>query len=271
MSDSAVTHPFPVMFIHGLWIHSSAWREWQNVFEASGYETAAPGWPGDGDTVQATRENPSPLNDVGIEAICRHYAAVIEQMPNKPIVVGHSFGGLIAQELLANGYATAGIAIDPAPIKGVKALPFSQLRSGLPVLGNPANKHRTVSLTAKQFRYSFGNVLSEQESDALHEAWTIPGPGRPLFEDATANFVRNSPAAVDTHTAVRGPLLLTTGTEDHTVPEVVTKAVAKLYADNTSSVTDYHVYEGKGHSLTMDAGWRDVADDVLEWLASKGF
>ena len=268
MSDSAVTHPFPVMFIHGLWIHSSAWREWQNVFEASGYETAAPGWPGDGDTVQATRENPSALNDVGIEAICRHYAAVIEQMPNKPIVVGHSFGGLIAQELLANGYATAGIAIDPAPIKGVKALPFSQLRSGLPVLGNPANKHRTVSLTAKQFRYSFGNVLSEQESDALHEAWTIPGPGRPLFEDATANFTRNSPAAVDTHVAPRGPLLLTSGTEDHTVPKAVTLEVLKLYGENPS-ITDYHEFEGRGHSLTIDSGWRDVADVTLDWLNSQ--
>jgi len=139
------------------------------------------------------------------------------------------------------------------------------------VLMNPGNKSKTVSLDEKQFKYAFGNVLSQEESDALHAAWTIPGPGRPLFEDATANFVRNSPAAVDTHTAVRGPLLLTSGTEDHTVPEVVTKAVVKLYADNTSSVTEYHEYEGKGHSLTMDAGWKDVADDVLEWLAAKGF
>ncbi|WP_291041291.1 alpha/beta hydrolase [Herbiconiux sp.] len=268
MPDPAVTRPFPVMFIHGLWIHSSAWHEWQNLFEASGYQTSAPGWPGDGDTVQATRENPSALDDVGIEAICRHYAALVEAMPTKPIVIGHSFGGLIAQELLANGYATAGIAIDPAPIKGVKTLPFSQLRSGLPVLGNPANKHRTVSLTAKQFRYSFGNALSEQESDALHEAWTIPGPGRPLFEDATANFTRNSPAAVDTHVAARGPLLLTSGTEDHTVPKAVTLEVLKLYGD-TSSITDYHEFEGRGHSLAIDSGWKDVADVTLDWLDSQ--
>jgi len=266
MSDSAVTHP--VMFIHGLWIHSSAWREWQNRFEASGYETTAPGWPGDGDTVQATRENPTALDDVGIEAICRRYAALIEDMPTKPIVIGHSFGGLIAQELLANGYATAGIAIDPAPIKGVKALPFSQLRSGLPVLGNPANRHRTVSLTAKQFRYSFGNAISEQESDALHETWTIPGPGRPLFEDATANFTRQSPASVDTHVAARGPLLLTSGTEDHTVPKAVTLEVFKLYRES-SSITDYHEFEGRGHSLTIDSGWRDVADVTLDWLNSQ--
>jgi pimeloyl-ACP methyl ester carboxylesterase len=256
------------MFIHGLWIHATAWRDWQDLYEKSGYDTSAPGWPGDADTVDATRDNPDALNDVGIEAICRHYAALIDAMPTKPIVVGHSFGGLIAQELLANGYAAAAVAIDPAPIKGVKALPFSQLRSGFPVLGNPKNKRRTVSLTAQQFRYSFGNALSEEESDALHQRWTIPGPGRPLFEDATANFTRDSPAAVDTHTAPRGPLLLTSGTEDHTVPKAVTLEVLRMYADN-ASITDYHEFEGRGHSLTIDSGWRDVAGVTLDWLASQ--
>jgi pimeloyl-ACP methyl ester carboxylesterase len=265
MTQPTVTHPHPVLFIHGLWIHGSAWRPWQDLFEAAGHPTSAPGWPGDGPTVQATRDDPSPLDGVGILDICRHYADLIDALPTRPVVVGHSFGGLIAQELLANGYAAAAVAIDPAPIKGVKVLPFAQLRSGLPVLGNPANKNRTVSLTAKQFRYSFGNALSEAESDALHEQWTIPGPGRPLFEDATANFSRHSPAAVNSHHAVRGPLLLISGTEDHTVPQSVTEAVMKLYADNPS-VTDYQVVEGRGHSLTIDSGWRDVATTALDWI-----
>ena len=260
-----------VVFIHGLWIHASSWKPWQDLFESKGYTTTAPGWPGDLDTVEATRANPDGLNNQGIAEICHHYADIIEKFDEKPIVVGHSFGGLIAQELLANNLVAAAVAIDPAPVKGVLVLPFAQLKSGFPVLMNPGNKSKTVSLDEKQFKYAFGNVLSQEESDAIHDAWTIPGPGRPLFEDATANFVRNSPAAVDTHTAVRGPLLLTSGTEDHTVPEVVTKAVAKLYADNTSSVTEYHEYAGKGHSLTLDAGWKDVADDVLQWLESKGF
>ena len=266
MSDTA-----PVVFIHGLWIHSSAWAPWQELFESKGYTTSAPGWPGDGATVAETRENPDALNGVGIEAICHHYADLFEEAGIEPIVVGHSFGGLIAQELLANGYATAAVAIDPAPIKGVKILPFAQLRSGLPVLGNPANRGRTVSLNAAQFRYAFGNAISEEESDELFEKWTIPGPGRPLFEDATANFKRDSPAHVDTHAAGRGPLLLTSGTLDHTVPRSVTVAVNKLYADNTASVTDYHEYEGKGHSLTIDSGWTAVADDVLTWLAAQGY
>src|SRR3954453_286428 len=268
MSEATPSRPVPVLFIHGLWIHASAWQPWEELFRASGYSTSAPGWPGDSDTVQATRDTPEALDDVGILAICRHHAHLIDAMRVKPIVIGHSFGGLIAQELLANNYAAAAVAIDPAPIKGVKVLPFAQLRSGLPVLGNPANKKRTVALTAKQFRYSFGNALTEGESDALHEQWTIPGPGRPLFEDATANFTRHSPATVDTHHAVRGPLLLISGTEDHTVPQSVTEAVVKLYADNPS-VTDYQVVDGRGHSLTIDSGWGDVADVALSWIARQ--
>jgi len=268
MSDATPVQPTPVMFIHGLWIHSSAWQPWEELFRSRGYSTSAPGWPGDSDTVQATRDNPDALNDVGILAICRHYADLIDAMEVKPIVVGHSFGGLIAQELLANDYAAAAVAIDPAPIKGVKILPFSQLKTGFPVLGNPANKKRTVALTAEQFRYSFGNTLTEEESDALFQQWTIPGPGRPLFEDATANFHRNSPAAVDTHTARRGPLLLISGTEDHTVPQKVTEAVVKLYSDNPSR-TDYQSVDGRGHSLTIDAGWAHVARIVLDWLDGR--
>jgi pimeloyl-ACP methyl ester carboxylesterase len=262
------THAHPVLFIHGLWIHTSAWQAWQDLFQSHGFATSAPGWPGEADSVQATREHPEPLDGLGIRAICEHYAALIDEMPVRPIVIGHSFGGLVAQELLAHSYAAAAVAIDPAPIKGVRVLPFAQLRSGFPVLANPANKKRTVSLTAKQFRYSFGNALTQQESDALFERWTIPGPGRPLFEDAAANFSRRSPAAVDAHRAVRGPLLLISGTEDHTVPEAVTRAVVELYADNHST-TDYSPLEGRGHSLTIDSGWPDVARVALDWIAAQ--
>lgn len=260
----------PVFFIHGLWIHASSWEPWEDLFQGRGYPTSAPGWPGDGDTVAATRENPDTLNEVGIAQIVDHYADLIAAGDAKPIVIGHSFGGLFAQELLAEGHAAAAIAIDPAPIKGVKALPFAQLKSAFPVLSNPANRKRTVSLTAKQFHYSFGNALTESESDELHEKWSIPGPGRPLFEDAGANFARHSAAAVDTHLAERGPLLLASGTEDHTVPLKVTKEVFAKYGDGPGE-TDFHEFEGRGHSLTIDSGWKEVADVALEWLAAKGF
>jgi alpha-beta hydrolase superfamily lysophospholipase len=255
-----------VVFIHGLWIHSASWAPWIELFAERGYSSTAPGWPGDGDTVESTRAHPEHLDGVGIETIFDHYADLIEAMDAKPIVVGHSFGGLIAQELLAHDLAVAAVAIDPAPIKGVKALPLAQLRSGFPILGKPASRNHTVALTAKQFHYSFGNALPEDESNELFERWTIPGPGRPLFEDAGANFSRTSPAAVDTHKADRGPLLLTSGTVDHTVPEVVTKEVFALYEKHSTSVTDLKIYEGRGHSLTMDSGWSEVATDVLAWL-----
>jgi pimeloyl-ACP methyl ester carboxylesterase len=263
--------PNPVIFIHGLWIHATAWQPWLDLFENNGYAVSAPGWPGERATVAQTRENPDGMNDVGIQELIDHYANVINARGGiKPLVVGHSFGGLIAQKLLAEGLIAAAVALDPAPIKGVRALPLAQLRSAFPVLGNPANRHRTVSLTAEQFHYAFGNTLSEDESNALHETWSIPGPGKPLFEDAGANFARHSPAKVDTHRAGRGPLLLTSGTEDHVVPLKVTKEVVAMYSKSPAK-TSFHVFEGRGHSLTIDSGWKDVAGVVLEWLAAKGF
>lgn len=263
--------PNPVIFIHGLWLHASAWQPWMDLFAEHGYAVSAPGWPGDADTVAATRANADALNDVGITEIVDHYANVIDAAGGtKPIAVGHSFGGLIAQKLLATGHVAAAVAIDPAPVKGVLALPPAQLQSAFPVLGNPANLHRTVSLTAKQFRYAFGNALTEEESDRLHAAWTIPGPGRPLFQDAAANFVKHSPAKVDTRLADRGPLLLTSGTEDHTVPLKVTRAVYRMYSKGESD-TEFHEFEGRGHALTIDAGWQDVATVALNWFERKGF
>lgn len=258
----------PAVFIHGLWIHASAWQPWIDLFAERGYAASAPGWPGDAATVAETRKNAVALNDVGISRIVEHYATLIGD-GTKPVIVGHSFGGLIAQALLAGGHAAAAVAIDPAPIKGVKALPVAQLRSAFPVLRNPANRGRTVSLTAAQFRYAFGNAISEQESNALHAQWTIPGPGRPLFEAATANFVRHSPAAVDTRLTERGPLLLASGTQDHTVPLKVTKEVFGHYRKGGSD-TEFHEFDGRGHSLTIDSGWRDVAEVALAWFEGKG-
>ncbi|MCX5046389.1 alpha/beta hydrolase [Aldersonia sp. NBC_00410] len=264
------TKPHPVIFIHGLWIHSAAWEPWIDLFGAHGYAATAPGWPGDGTTVAATRDNPDDLKNVGIGEIVDHYAELIGTPDVKPVAVGHSFGGLIAQELLATGVVAAAAAIDPAPIKGVKALPYAQLKSAFPVLKNPANLHRSVALTEEQFHYAFGNMLTKEESDALHDAWTIPGAGRPLFQDASANFFPHSPAKVDTHLAERGPLLLVSGTDDHVVPLKVTEEVFGKYKKGPAD-TELTVLEGKGHSLTIDGGWKDVADVVLNWLAAKGF
>lgn len=178
-------------------------------------------------------------------------------------------GGLIAEKLLGHGIGAAAVAIDPAQIKGVLPLPLSQLRAGLPALGNPANLHRAVSLTESQFRFGFGNALTEQESRELFERWTIPSPARPLFQAAAANFVMHSQAAVDTAREDRGPLLLISGTADHTVPDVVTRSTFKQYRDS-AAVTELKQFEGRGHSLTIDHGWQEVADVILGWLRDKG-
>ena len=190
---TSVTKANPVMFIHGMWVHSTAWQPWIDLFTSRGYNASAPGWPGDAPTVAETREHPEAMNDIGIAEMVGHYAELIGTPEIKPIVVGHSFGGLIAKELLATGTVAAAVAIDPAAIKGVKALPLAQLKSAFPVLWNPANRHRGVSLTAKQFHYAFGNMLTEAESDALHAEWTIPGPGLALFQVAGANFPATPP------------------------------------------------------------------------------
>jgi non-heme chloroperoxidase len=260
--------PVPVVFIHGLWIHSDAWTPWVDLFRSAGYNAMAPGWPGDAPSADDTRKNPAAVANKGIDDITNGYLDVISRLPARPVVIGHSFGGLIAQKLLAGGMAAAAVAIDPGQIKGVKPLPFAQIRSGLPVLSKPGNKKRAVALTKKQFRYGFGNALTDGESAQLFDRYAIPGPGKPLFEASAANFKKSSPAAVDTRKSDRGPLLIVGGGNDHTVPEVVARAAYKLYA-GSGAVTDYHVFPDRGHSLVLDHGWREVADYTLSWLARQ--
>ena len=258
----------PVVFVHGLWLHAESWGAWIARFNEAGYQASAPGWPGDAETVAETRASPDSVAGHGIDDLVDHYAGIIGSLETKPIVIGHSFGGLIAQRLLGNGLAAAAVGIDPAPIKGVLYLPPSALRVASVALRNPANRKRAVSLTEGQFRYGFGNAVSAEESKALYDRWTIPSPGAPLFEAAVAGFVPHSPAMVDTHNSTRGPLLLTSGGEDRTVPPAVVKQTRKLYNKSTA-VTDVKEFPGRGHSLTIDSGWHEIADATLDWLRSQ--
>ncbi|WP_103349367.1 alpha/beta hydrolase [Amycolatopsis sp. CA-128772] len=259
----------PVVFVHGLWLHATSWHPWIEHFRAAGYDPVAPGWPHEPETVELARANPEAVADTGIDDATDHFASIIAGLPRPPVIIGHSFGGLITEKLLGQGIGLAGVAIDPAQIKGVLPLPLAQLRAGLPALGNPANLHRSVSLTEKEFRFGFGNALTDEESAELHRRWTIPSPARPLFQAAAANFVLHSQARVDTRRADRGPLLLISGTADHTVPDVVTRSTFKQYRDS-AAVTELKQFEGRGHSLTIDSGWRDVAGAVLGWLHEQG-
>jgi pimeloyl-ACP methyl ester carboxylesterase len=260
-----MTNPTPVIFIHGLWLHASAWQPWADLFAREGYQPSMPGWPGDSATVAESRENPESVADYGIDEVVEHYAALIAGLPARPILVGHSFGGMIAQKLLGQDLAVATVAIDAAQIKGVLPVPLSALRATLPVLKNPANKHKAVTLTAEQFRFAFGNALSSEESDALYQRWAIPAPGRPLFEAASANFNPHASTKVDTRKSSRGPLLLISGGKDHTVPESVVRATLTQYR-HSEAVTDIVDFPDRGHSLIIDNGWQAVAAAVLDWL-----
>ena len=259
----------PVVFIHGLWLHSSSWQPWVDLFNENGYDATAPGWPGDGETVEQTRAYPDAVADYGINAIAEHYATYMSTLASKPIVIGHSFGGLLAEKLLGDDQAIAAVGIDAAPIKGVLPLPISALRVAFVALRNPGNIDAAVSLTPEQFRYGFGNGISEEESDELYAAWTIPSPGRPLFQAAAANVNPHAQTKVETGNQNRGPLLLTMGGKDHTVPEAISTSTYKQYR-HSEATTELVEFADRGHSLTIDHGWREVADSVLTWLKGKG-
>ena len=254
-----------VLFIHGLWLHADSWASWIERFRAAGYSPTAPGWPGTGSSVEESRRNAEAIAPYGIDDVVDHYARIINALESKPIVLGHSFGGLIVQRLLGQDLAAAGVAIDPAPIKGVIYLPPSALRVASVALRNPANRKRAVSLTQQQFRYGFRNALTESESNDLFERWAVPSPGKTLFEAASANLSPHSPAKVATGNESRGPLLVTGSGKDHTVPASISKSTVKLYG-KSSAVTDYHEFPDRGHSLVIDSRWAEVADVALAWL-----
>src|SRR5689334_10156 len=258
----------PVVFVHGLWLHASSWNPWVELFREAGFVPSAPGWPGTADTVEETRRQPDQVAGKGIEDVVGHYAQIIGGLEARPVVIGHSFGGLIAQRLLGQDLAAAAVAIDAAPIKGVIYLPPSALRVASIALRKPANRNLAVSLTKEQFRYGFGNALPEQESDELYEGLTVPSPGKPLFEAALANFSPRSPAKVNTHNKTRGPLLLIAGGRDHTVPAAITTGTRKLY-HKSPAVTDFREFPDRGHSLAIDHGWREIAQQALDWLNQR--
>jgi non-heme chloroperoxidase len=260
----------PIVFVHGLWLHAESWKNWIELFRTNGYEATAASWPGDAETTEATRRNAKAVAGYGVNEIADHIAKQMKKFDQKPILIGHSFGGLLVQNLLGQNLASAGIAIDPAPIKGVPELPLSVLKSGFPVLGNPFNFGRAVSLTEPQFRYGFTNAVSEKEASELYSMYPIPGPGRPVFQAATATFNPNSATKVNVGNATRGPLLLIAGTDDHIVPPVLVKSALKNYR-NSKAVTEFKEFSKRGHSLTIDSGWHEVAEYCLTWLKSKGF
>jgi non-heme chloroperoxidase len=255
----------PIVFVHGLWLLPSSWDRWAALFGEAGYTALTPGWPDDPETVEEAHANPDVFADKTVRQVADHFQDVIGKLSKKPAVIGHSFGGLLAQILAGRGLSAASVAIDPAPFRGVLPLPISALRSASPVLHNPANRHRAVPLTYEQFRYGFANAVSEDEARKLYDTFAVPAPGAPLFQAATANFNPRTEAKVDSENPDRGPLLIISGERDHTVPPAIANASYKKQQRN-SGVTEIVEIPGRGHALTIDSGWREVADTALAFV-----
>jgi pimeloyl-ACP methyl ester carboxylesterase len=255
----------PVVFVHGLWLLSSSWDRWRTVFEEAGYATLAPGWPDDPETVADANARPEVFAQKSIKDVADHFDDAIRKLDREPVVIGHSFGGLMAQILAGRGLAVATVAIDPAPFRGVLPLPISALRAASPALANPLNRGRAVPLTYEQFRYAFANAVSEDEARQLYDTFAVPAPGEPLFQAAFANFNPWTEAKVDTKNPERGPLLIIDGELDHTVPWAIANASFKQQRRN-EGITEIAKVAGRGHALTIDSGWRDVADMALAFV-----
>jgi len=255
----------PVVFVHGLWLLPTSWDRWRKCFEDAGFSTLAPGWPDDPNTVEDANRHPEVFAHKTVGEVADHFQDVIAKLAKKPALIGHSFGGLLAQILAGRGVAAASVAIDPAPFRGVLPLPISALKSASPVLGNPANHGRAVPLTYEQFRYAFANAVTEDEATELYNTYAVPAAGAPLFQAATANLNPWTEVKVKSKNPERGPLLIISGEKDHTVPPAIANASYKKQKRN-KGVTEIKEIAGRGHALTIDNGWREVADTALSFV-----
>jgi len=255
----------PVVFVHGLWLLPSSWDRWAAHFEQAGYAPVSLSWPDDPETVKEANEHPEVMAGKTVGQVADHLTQLIGTLTRKPAIIGHSFGGLLTQILAGRGLSAVSVAIDPAPFRGVLPLPISALRSSAPVLSNPANRSRAVPLTYDQFRYGFANAVGEEEARELYETFAVPAPGAPLFQAATANLNPWTEAKVDTENPDRGPLLIISGEKDHTVPWSIANASYKKQQHN-KNVTEITEIKDRGHALTIDHGWQEVADTALSFV-----
>lgn len=253
-----------IVLIHGLWLTARSWERWADRYRARGFRVLTPAWPGMEGEVEQLREDPTPIAHQRIRDITDHYARIVREQPRPPIIMGHSFGGLITQLLLDRNLGAAGVALHPAPVKGVLRLPLTTLRSGFSILRNPANRHRAVPFSKEDFRYAFGNTISRQESDAAWERYAVPGAGRVLFEAAFANLDPVAATEVDKRRENRAPLLLTAGGADHVVPPSVVVANVNLYRGSTA-LTGFRCNPHRSHFIGGEPGWEEEADYALEW------
>ncbi|CAB3962422.1 MULTISPECIES: alpha/beta hydrolase [Burkholderia] len=257
-----------VVLIHGLWMTPLSWEHWVNRYEQRGMRVITPGYPGvqPGTAgVEALRRDPSPLVNLGVREIFDHLARTIAALDTKPIIMGHSFGGAFAQLLLDAGYGSAGVSIDGAAVKGVWALPFSEIKATFPVLRNPANLHRAVPITEKEFHYAFTNNLSLEESKPVYDRYAVPVSGRILFQGGFANVSPNAPTRYNFANDNRAPLLFIAGGNDNILPPAVQRENFEKNAKRSRAISAYKLFAGRSHYTCGEKGWEDVADFALDW------
>ncbi len=260
------TGPDTIVLIHGLWLTALSWEKWVARYEARGYKVIARSWPHMEGDIDELRRDPSAITALGVTELVDHYASIIDALDTPPIIIGHSFGGLITEILIDRGLGAAGVAIDPAPVKGILVLPFASIKSAFPGLKNPFATHEAVALTPAQFNYAFTNHLSPEESQPLYERYAVPGPNHVLFQASLANFNPHAATTVDFANNDRAPLLLIGGGNDHTVPAAVTAANYKLF-DGSDAVTEYREFPDRTHWTIAQDGWEEVADLALDWAS----
>ncbi|MGE7386299.1 alpha/beta hydrolase [Streptomyces sp. NPDC004126] len=257
-----------VVLIHGLWMTPLCWENWVTRYQQRGLEVITPGYPGfqPGTTgVRALRDDPSPLEGLGVTEVLDHLKQVVGGLDTKPVIMGHSFGGAFVQLLLDAGYGSAGVSIDGAAVKGVKALPFSEIKATFPVLHNPANKSRAVPITEKEFHYAFTNNLTVEESKAVYDRYSVPVSGRMLFQGGFANFTPHAATAYDFANDDRAPLLFISGGNDNILPPAVQRENYEKNAKRSKAITAYKLFDGRSHYTCGEPGWEAVADLALDW------
>ncbi len=265
IDDANSSGRVPAVFIHGLWLLPSSWDNFAGLFEEAGYAAVQPSWPDDPETVEEARANPDVLAKKNLKLVADHTADVIGKLDKKPAVLGHSTGGLLAQLIADRGLSAVTVAIDPGPFRGVLPLPFSTLKASLPVLKNPANRGKAVTLTFDQFKYGWATGISDEEARQLYDTYHVAAPGLALSQMANANINPFTEAKLDPKNPERGPLLIIDGEKDHTVPWAIANASYKRQRRN-QAVTEIVQMPGRGHSLTIDSGWREVAQTALDFV-----
>jgi pimeloyl-ACP methyl ester carboxylesterase len=255
----------PVVFIHGLWLLPSSWDNWARLFQQAGYAPLTPDWPDDPATVEQARANPNVLAKKTLDQVADHVTAIIDALDLKPAVIGHSTGGLLAQVIAGRALSAATVAIDPGVFRGVLPLPASVLKGVGPFLLNPLTRRRAITLTFDQFKYGWANNLDEKEARELYDTYHVAGSGISLVQMGNANLNPWTEAKVDTKNPDRGPLLIIEGEKDHTVPWAIAHAAYKRQKRN-AAVTEIVKVPNRGHSLTIDHGWREVAQTTLDFV-----